>query len=247
MNRVLGVLTAAVAVSISTPALAGTIVLTNGGSNSQVSKTFSNSQVQVKATAFSINSSNVIKTAQLASWSDGLGVYSPGSDNSHTVDNSSWTDFVLFQFNKTVTLNTATFTTGWHNMNDTDATIGKMTVNWASFSLPWNTDLTGFLNNQNKSYLTANFGLQASNSIGNGGQTRNVNPSLATGNVWLISSALVNPDTFKDGFKIKQFTYAIPTPTGGVPEPSTWAMLILGMGAVGGAMRRRTRAKLALA
>jgi hypothetical protein len=27
---------------------------------------------------------------------------------------------------------------------------------------------------------------------------------------------------------------------GGVPEPSVWAMLILGMGAIGGAMRRRT-------
>jgi hypothetical protein len=26
-----------------------------------------------------------------------------------------------------------------------------------------------------------------------------------------------------------------------VPEPATWAMMILGMGAVGGAMRRRTR------
>lgn len=29
----------------------------------------------------------------------------------------------------------------------------------------------------------------------------------------------------------------------GVPEPSTWAMMILGMGAIGGAMRRRNRAK----
>lgn len=28
--------------------------------------------------------------------------------------------------------------------------------------------------------------------------------------------------------------------TGAVPEPATWAMLILGLGAVGGAMRRRT-------
>jgi hypothetical protein len=40
---------------------------------------------------------------------------------------------------------------------------------------------------------------------------------------------------------------------GGVPEPATWAMLILGMGVIGGAMRRRaarsvtTRASLAFA
>lgn len=30
---------------------------------------------------------------------------------------------------------------------------------------------------------------------------------------------------------------------GAVPEPATWAMMILGMGAVGGSMRRRTRAQ----
>lgn len=40
------------------------------------------------------------------------------------------------------------------------------------------------------------------------------------------------------------FGSAIP---GGVPEPSTWAMLILGMGAIGGAMRRRQSAKMAFA
>lgn len=34
---------------------------------------------------------------------------------------------------------------------------------------------------------------------------------------------------------------------GAVPEPSTWAMLILGFGAVGGAMRQRRKATLALA
>ena len=36
------------------------------------------------------------------------------------------------------------------------------------------------------------------------------------------------------------------TAAGGVPEPATWALMILGMGAVGGAMRRRTT-KLATA
>lgn len=34
---------------------------------------------------------------------------------------------------------------------------------------------------------------------------------------------------------------------GGVPEPATWAMLILGFGAVGGAMRRKGLAKLSYA
>ena len=39
-------------------------------------------------------------------------------------------------------------------------------------------------------------------------------------------------------FSIDNFTIA--AATGAVPEPSTWALLILGFGAVGGAMRRRT-------
>ncbi len=34
--------------------------------------------------------------------------------------------------------------------------------------------------------------------------------------------------------------------TGGVPEPTTWAMMVLGFGAIGGAVRRRT-AKISLA
>jgi hypothetical protein len=34
-------------------------------------------------------------------------------------------------------------------------------------------------------------------------------------------------------------------PTGGIPEPSTWAMMILGFGAAGTAMRSRRRAALA--
>lgn len=247
MVKSIGFIGALAAIALSAPAAAGTLTLTNGGTNSQVSKTFSNSEISMKATAFSINTSNVIKTSSLASWSDGLGVTNPGNDNSHTIDNSGWKDFVVLQFNKSVSLTTATFTTGWHGMNDTDATIGHANVNWAAFAMPWNADLTGIFNNQNRSFLNQ-FDLYASNSHGNGNQTRNINPNLVTGNVWIISSALVNPDSFQDGFKIKQLGYNIPVSTvPGVPEPATWAMLILGMGVVGGAMRRRVSAKIAFA
>ncbi|KQT31394.1 hypothetical protein ASG29_15760 [Sphingomonas sp. Leaf412] len=44
-------------------------------------------------------------------------------------------------------------------------------------------------------------------------------------------------------------SFSIETLAGGVPEPTTWALMILGMGAVGGAMRRRnaTKARVAFA
>lgn len=41
------------------------------------------------------------------------------------------------------------------------------------------------------------------------------------------------------------FTFTVDTATAAVPEPATWAMLFIGFGAVGGAMRRRGRLPLA--
>lgn len=55
--------------------------------------------------------------------SSGIGVRNTGGDNSHTIDNSGWTDFVLLQFANPVRWKNARFNTGWHSMNDTDATM----------------------------------------------------------------------------------------------------------------------------
>jgi hypothetical protein len=49
---------------------------------------------------------------------------------------------------------------------------------------------------------------------------------------------------FWHGFQIGIGALATP-PTGGVPEPSTWALMLLGFGAVGWAMRRRTSVRYA--
>ena len=56
---------------------------------------------------------------------------------------------------------------------------------------------------------------------------RNAQPAysgndFAVDDVYLGTTSIVNPG-----------------PVGGVPEPATWAMMLFGMGAVGGAMRRR--------
>lgn len=222
---------------------AGTVTLTNGGTNAQYAKSFSNGEVNVRASAFSIDASNKVRSAKLASWDHGLGVDNLNNDNSHTIDNSGWTDFVVFQFDKSVALTSASFQTGWHNMNDTDASIGRLTLDWAGLNLPWNTDLTSALAGQDRSILN-HFNPYLSASNGNGNQTRAIGDGINVGNVWLVSAALINPDSFKDGFKLKSFDYNLPAPPGGgaVPEPATWAMLILGMGMIGGTMRRRSAA-----
>lgn len=232
---------AATTALVSVPAAAGTIVLTNGGSNNQHSKTFSNSEISVKATAFSIDTSNTIRSADLASWAThGLGVENDANDNSHTIDNSGWTDFIVFQFDKAVSLTGAMFYTGWHGMNDTDATIGSLDFDFGQYGLPWSYDLTSSLVGGSQNALTSTFATFSSNSNGNGNQSRSFNAGLASGNVWMISPSLINSDGKADGFKLANLTYRVTPQVAPVPEPATWAMLILGMGAVGGAMRRRT-------
>lgn len=236
MIKMFSVAAALLASATAAPAFGATIWLTTGGGDLDPSKTFSNGDVTVKATAFSIHDDDKIYAAQLGSWTYGLGVVNSDGDNSHTVDNSGYFDFVLFQFDQAVTLTDVWFKTGWHGMNDTDATIGHT-------NLAWDADVTATYVGQDASALDA-FGLEASNSTGMGSENRSVNPGLATGNVWLISAALIKPDRYLDGFKIKNLQYDVPP---AVPEPATWAMMILGMGMIGGAMRRRTRVRHAFA
>ena len=45
-------------------------------------------------------------------------------------------------------------------------------------------------------------------------------------------------------FQVKQNSYNLvgtPPPPGSVPEPATWAMMLLGFGGIGMAMRRRRK------
>lgn len=46
------------------------------------------------------------------------------------------------------------------------------------------------------------------------------------------------------GAVLDDFTYDDMPGTNAIPEPATWAMMIAGMGAIGGALRRKRRAKL---
>ena len=250
MRGFVSLIAATAALAAALPASAATIMFNSGGTGNTAGRTFTEGSVSVRVTGWSLYN-GVASAASLGQWDYGLGVSNGGRDE-HTIDNNgSKIDFVLLSFNTAVTLKTATFTTGWFGFNDTDASISYASLNYAATGTAYNGSGAAILNAAG-AQLTSN--LYSSASVGrSGNSTRNVNPTLVTSNVWLIAAKIGDVDTYRDSFKLKGLTYdlpPVPPPPGGggpVPEPSTWAMLILGMGMVGGAMRRRTRAKLALA
>lgn len=142
----------------------------------------------------------------------GYGVINASSDNSHTIDNSGAYDFVRLDFSKAVTLDKVTLA----QFGDTDAWVsyGDKATNMTS-TAGW----SSFVNN-GADYLGGN--VNRSFSVG-----KNVAAS-----VWLIGAGR-NTGT-NDSFKLSSINV-----TAAVPEPATWAMMLVGFGSVGAAMRRR--------
>lgn len=244
MRFVLPATAAVAAAAVSTPAAAATIwfdtdhTAYSGDYATGQSLVFSGGGVNVRASAWTIDSGNDIDPAKLGVWSPGLGVNNGTGDNSHTIDNSGYRDFVLLQFDQVVELDNAQFRTGWHNMYDTDATIG-----FAMTALPFGA--APVLNGNPTTALNA-LGLTRyeSGSWGNSYDSyRNINPGNNVGNLWLIGASFSNPEgAWKhDGFKLEKLTFEVRTP---LPEPSTWLMMILGFGLVGATMRAQRRQKL---
>lgn len=221
------------AAAFSTPAMSAEILLNTSGTASGSGRIFTDGDTNVRVSAWSISNS-VVRNARLGIYSEGAGVINKGGDNSHTVDNSGWSDFLLLQFDQTVQLTNATFRTGWHGMNDTDATIGYANSLLNIASQP-------ALDGVSFASLSAIGNLFASNSKP-GNNTRNVNPNGFTGNTWLIGASFDNPDHGADGFKLRGIQFDNVVPTAPVPEPATWALMLLGFAAVGGAMRSRKSA-----
>ena len=121
---------AVAACGMSAPALASDVLWLDGDHTAYggdysngTSLLFSSAGVNVRVSAWTIANGSLYQSS-LGVWDGGLGVKNPFSDNSHTVDNSGYQDFLLFQFDQVVELDWARFNTGWHNMNDTDARIG---------------------------------------------------------------------------------------------------------------------------
>ena len=198
--------------------------------------------ITVKVTGWSLEKTSqgtFVRDSKLMVYSGGLGVISGdddnGADNQHTMDNDGRRDFMILQFNAPVRLLSATFNTYsvLGKTKDSDATI-----KWGTTQALYNSALG--LDGKTESYLNSLFsGTHESLSPNGDSNTRALNAN-SWGNLWLIGSSFTNADRKIDGFKLTNLAV--------VPEPGTWAMLIVGFGAAGTAMRSaRRRERLAAA
>jgi hypothetical protein len=243
MRKLLTSTIAVGALAVASPAMAASVVFTSGGTNATTSGlTFAGSDgTQVRVTAFSIDTSGLITARTLGQWSGGLGIDGWG-DSSHTADNTGTKDFFVLSFSNYVKIGDATFTTDYRFDigtccvgPDTDATVGA-----GMFGTSWVNSLAG----QNQSVLNA-LGLYAEDTTATSDtQIRNINALSRGGTLWLVGASFTDT-TPDDAFKFKALTYTVAPPP--VPEPSTWALLILGFGGVGAAMRKRKHQAVAFA
>ena len=251
MRKVFSGIAAAFVVSAAVPVSAATVVLTGSSTTSGNSLLYSSGGVNFSATALTYTNSLTPSVSLAQKYPEGLGVY-PAGDNRHTIDNSGAYDFILLRFDQAVTLNGATFANlNWFNDStaDTDATISYAAYNYAAHGQTYATNLTGTAKTNFFNAVATplyNHGFDSLTSV-SGTSTRSFNTGAHpnTSTIWIIGASVSNIDRKIDSFKLKSISYDVRDE--GVPEPATWAMLILGMGMIGSAMRRQTRARLAFA
>ena len=195
-----------------------------------------------------------VTRSTLGLWNQGIGVssngdtdnYFSGSINDHQIDNDGGVDFVMLQFSQAVSLTglgryvygLATFPTGYTYNSDASEwadTAGALGSNWNT-----TVELASAMaaNAANSYKSTANWADIAGTSSASNVDTE-TNPIGANkfsnkySNVWLVGASFTGQGN--DGFKLSSLTVAA------VPEPASWAMMIVGFGAVGGTMRRARR------
>lgn len=223
-----------------------TFPMTSGGSGSSSGRVFTTTvggkTVQVRVTGWSTTgtgSSSTVTKGGVNVYTNGLGVMNSSGDSSHTIDNNGYKDFLIFQFDQPVEMESAKFTA--YNMGGV-ATDADATIAFGSTAANWQSDLLA--NSTTFPTLSALFGssFTASNITSTSNGSRLLNTSNNSGNIWLIGAAFTDPKdcgkikkptTCADGFKLSQVAVSA------VPEPSTWMMMLLGFGFVGYSMRRR--------
>ncbi len=163
------------------------------------------------------------------------------------LDNLDGFDFVLFQFDQNVTISSAILndTSLLNGVRDNESTVGV-----GMSSLSWDTMLdlsdAAVFDGLSIGFHDVARHLEASPAV------RPVVPfgvdGLA-GNVWMIGANLHNDDTVVrgneatpsyDAFNIQKLTVST---VAAVPEPASWALMLVGFGAAGMGLRRRSAAR----
>lgn len=255
MIKGFALLAAAVAATVAVPASAATVVLTGSSTSSNGSLLYTSgtgaNKVNLSAIGLTYTTGATPSVSTAVKYAEGLGI-NPTGDNRHTVDNSGALDFILLRFDRSVVLNGASFANNaaWYgNPLDTDATISFAPVNWSALGQNYasniangSTNKTNFFNVVGTPLFNNQFE-STTTTAGNSTRSFNTGTSAAASTVWIIGASALNRDGVVDSFKLTSISFV--TPTAPVPEPSTWALLIVGFGGVGAMMRKRPRARFA--
>jgi hypothetical protein len=231
MKTITTAIAAATLFAAVAPAAAETISFTSGAlptfTGGGVTVTVSGRTIYSSGTTSVTAANSTVFASTVQKWDQGLGVsnglFDAANTTEHTTDNRTGYDYIRLDFDKAVSL------TG-------------MTLN--AFALPGSTALdkdawVSFTNVGTFADLLANQKSYLSNAGANG-----TFPSFANtfSTTWVIGAALT-PQERNDAFKLAGIAFNVAA----VPEPATWAMMLVGFGLVGGALRRRGIGKLASA
>ena len=235
----------------ASPASAGTFNLTDVGANQGTMWSFNYNGsnlgaftsatvdgIQFTAIGYSTADTNIATIPEIASigrWDGGLGVINGyegnGANGQHTIDNTYRYDFVALIFNKQVQMTGLTLNAYMVDGKgpDKDAWIGNGTATDGMTPAAQFAEFQRIIGNPVKAMDGVMPNAQAM--------------SGRFGNVWLIGAdrTTVTADR-NDGFKLGAIS-AVAAPTiSAVPEPATWATMMLGFGLAGAAIRRRKTA-----
>lgn len=214
-------------------------VTTGSASAGTGSITFSStedSSLKMMVTAWQANQGNgQINAANLELFSGGIGITGTGDNNGagnlHQIDNNNgYTDFLLLQFNRAVKLGSADLNLfQMSGVTGLDSDLSWFNAGSVLLPAQWNSTINLANGNYTNSpgIWTGVEGTSAS-----GSRSLNV-PSTTSSQVWLLGASQTDT-AHNDGFKMAALQVTTP-----VPEPATWAMLIVGFGAIGGTLRRR--------
>ncbi|MBB4619528.1 PEPxxWA-CTERM sorting domain-containing protein [Sphingomonas abaci] len=237
--------TAAAAIFAAAPAYATnfSVAMTNGGTagsntDARTYNATSNGQtLNVKVTGWTDFGFGVGRSAVGSYGTDGLGITNAiesGAYGSHQADSYFGTDFFILQFDQAVKLTSAVFNTFdlYGSAPDNNALI-----RWGNTATAWNGTMS--VDSLSKAFtgsaISYGNGMDGSRSLALG--------STAIGNIWMIST--MSPDAPKifDAFKLAGVNVSS---VAAVPEPATWAMMLVGFAMIGAAARYRRRSTTAV-